>query len=44
MLNLSKVLLTCNENNIGSYKAIERNGGTLDRIQSGERFYWINLA
>lgn len=44
MLNLSKVLLTCNENNIGSYKTIEKNGGKLDRIHSGERFYWIDLA
>ena len=41
---LTKVLLTCNENNIGSYKTIEKNGGKLEKIQSGERFYWIELA
>ena len=43
-LNLAKVLLTCNENNVGSYKTIEKNGGKLEKIQSAERFYWIDLA
>ena len=41
---LTKVLLTCNENNIGSYKTIEKNGGKLEKIENKERFYWIDLT
>ena len=43
-LKLNKVLLTCNENNVGSYKTIEKNGGKLEKIENKERFYWIDLA
>ncbi len=48
-LGLTGILLTCNVENIGSSRVIERNGGVLEDIfhneESGERFrrYWITL-
>jgi predicted acetyltransferase len=46
-MNIEKVLVTCSKNNIGSAKAIIRNGGMLDseEIDNGELFqrYWIEL-
>lgn len=47
-LGLSKVLITCDDNNIGSQKIIEANGGILenviDFVQDGPktRRYWID--
>lgn len=45
-----KILVTCDDDNIGSYKIIERNGGVLENkvnnSDMGEEFitrrYWIN--
>jgi len=46
-LGLEKVLLTCNDDNLGSISIIEKSGGILqDKIESGgklTRRYWINL-
>ncbi|MDR1694426.1 MAG: GNAT family N-acetyltransferase [Lactobacillaceae bacterium] len=50
-LGLDKVMISAKEENIGSWKAIEKNGGELDNVTampwdtSGPRFkrYWINL-
>lgn len=46
-IGLNKVLLTCDENNIGSYKTIEANGGILESsiVVEGKnkRRYWISL-
>jgi predicted acetyltransferase len=48
-LGIEKVLVTCNETNIGSKKIIEENGGVLENIvEMGERKprklrYWIKL-
>jgi predicted acetyltransferase len=48
--NLTKILLTCNEDNLGSKKIIEANGGIFqDRIfledgKSWKLRYWINLT
>ena len=50
-LNLKKVLITCNDDNFGSAKVIENNGGILENkviniINEKEiltRRYWINL-
>lgn len=46
---VNDVLVTCAENNVGSYKTIERNGGVLESIAppiDGDpvsvRRYWIN--
>ena len=50
-LNIDRVLLTCDDDNIGSYKIIEKNGGVLEnKIMNescGEKFltrrYWIDI-
>ena len=50
LIEEDKILLTCDDDNIASYKIIEANGGILEnKIEnevSGERFltrrYWIN--
>jgi predicted acetyltransferase len=47
-LGLDQVLVTCDDDNIGSIKTIERNGGMLENIVSGadldkpKRRYWID--
>ena len=41
--NIKKVLLTCNENNIGSQKVIEGNEGKLENIVEGRCRYWITI-
>lgn len=49
-LNLEKVLLTCSDQNIGSFKVIENNGGVLQDIIVNQidekdrptRRYWIH--
>ena len=48
-LGITRALLTCNADNIGSIKTIERCGGVLDREgwsereQRTQRWYWIDL-
>lgn len=42
-LGLSKVLLTCDENNARSQKVIERNGGVLTETSEGMCKYWIHI-
>ena len=49
-MGFEKVLLTCDDNNIGSAKIIEANGGVLENIVEGEkegnppkRRYWITI-
>ena len=50
-LNLHKVLITCDDDNIGSIKVIENNGGILENkvknsLSRGNvktRRYWINI-
>jgi len=47
-LGLSRVLVTCNEDNVGSIRTIENNGGVFENIVSGldvgtpKRRYWID--
>lgn len=47
---LEKMMVTCNDSNIGSQKIIERNDGVFERysnvLHEGEkiRIYWIDLA
>ena len=49
-LGLKRVLVTCDDDNIGSIKTIEKNGGVLDSIVTGTdgdtptRRYWIATA
>jgi predicted acetyltransferase len=40
---ISSALLTCNDTNAASRRVIESNGGTLERVEEGSRFYWIRL-
>ena len=40
-LGLERVLLTCDEDNRGSRRTIEGNGGVLEDVRSGKRRYWI---
>ena len=48
-LGLERVLLTCDDDNIGSVKTIENNGGVLEDVMRGpdldrpKRRYWIEL-
>ena len=48
-MGLDKVLVTCDENNVGSRKIIEKNGGVLENIVPTETDkpakcrFWINL-
>jgi predicted acetyltransferase len=46
-LGIKRVLVTCDDDNIGSIRTIERNGGVLENVVSGpdldkpKRRYWI---
>jgi predicted acetyltransferase len=46
-LNIDRVLITCDKDNIASAKTIIKNGGVLENeVQEGDRItqrYWINL-
>lgn len=48
-LGLKRVLVTCDDDNIGSAKIIEKNGGILedkysnDELEQPKRRYWIEL-
>jgi predicted acetyltransferase len=42
-LGLDRVLLTCDEDNLGSRRTIEGAGGVLDDARDGSRWYWIEL-
>ncbi|GAB3410369.1 GNAT family N-acetyltransferase [Flindersiella endophytica] len=46
-LGLARVLITCDDSNVGSARTIERNGGVLEDIRDTElghtRRYWITL-
>jgi predicted acetyltransferase len=47
--SLPRVLVTCDDDNIGSIRAIEKNGGALENVVDGPdldkplRRYWIEL-
>ena len=51
LVNSDRVLITCDEDNIGSYKIIEKNGGELENIVQNTdedevfmtRRYWIKI-
>ena len=49
-LGLTRVLVTCDDDNVGSIKTIEKNGGVLESIVTGpdgdkrKRRYWIATA
>lgn len=47
-LGIDRVLVTCDDDNVGSIKTIEKNGGVLENVVVGpdlgapKRRYWIN--
>lgn len=43
-LGIDPVLVTCDDDNVGSYRAIEANGGVLEDVRKGKRRYWIKVA
>jgi predicted acetyltransferase len=42
-LGIGRLLVTCDEDNVGSRRVIERCGGVLEDTRAGKRRYWINL-
>ncbi len=42
-LGLERVLLTCNEDNVGSSRTIEARGGRFESVLNGKKRYWIEL-
>jgi predicted acetyltransferase len=43
-LGLTRVLITCDQNNIGSRRVVEANGGVLERTVQGQVRYWLATA
>jgi predicted acetyltransferase len=43
-LGIGEILVTCAEDNLGSRRVIEANGGALDRIIDGEALYWLTTS
>ena len=49
-LGLRRVLVTCDDENVGSIRAIEKNGGVLENVVTGadlvapKRRYWIDTS
>ena len=42
-IGLDRVLITCDEDNIGSARTIESQGGVFESVLHGKRRYWIDL-
>ena len=42
-LGIERALLTCDEDNIGSRRTIEKNGGVYEDSREGKRRYWIDI-
>jgi predicted acetyltransferase len=43
-LGLTDVLITCDQDNLGSRRAIEANGGVLERVAGGQARYRLSTA
>lgn len=41
---IDPVLVTCDDDNVGSARTIEANGGALEDVLDGKRRYWISPA
>jgi predicted acetyltransferase len=47
---INRVLVTCDDDNVGSIRTIERNGGVLENVVTGpdlatpKRRYWIDAS
>jgi predicted acetyltransferase len=48
-LGIARILVTCDDDNVGSIRTIEKNGGVLENVVTGpdlakpKRRYWIDL-
>jgi predicted acetyltransferase len=40
-LGADPVLVTCDDDNVGSARVIEANGGVLEDVRAGKRRYWV---
>lgn len=40
-LNIGRVLICCDDDNVASARTIEKNGGALEDVRDGVRRYWI---
>ena len=40
-LGIERALLTCDDDNVGSRRVIERNGGVLEDVRQGKLRYWV---
>jgi predicted acetyltransferase len=40
-LGIDRALVTCNVDNVGSRKVIERNGGVLEDERAGKLRFWM---
>lgn len=43
-LGLDRVLLVCDDDNVGSARTIEKQGGVLHDVLDGRRRYWIEVS
>ncbi len=43
-LGIDRALVTCDEDNLGSRRVIEANGGVLEDLRRGKLRFWIDLA
>lgn len=43
-VGIEQALVTCDEDNIGSRKVIEANGGVFEDVREGKRRYWVPTA
>jgi predicted acetyltransferase len=43
-LGISRILITCNEDNAGSRATIEKNGGIYEDTRNGKRRYWVDTV
>lgn len=43
-LGLTDLLITCDQDNLGSRRVIQANGGVLERLVDGQARYWLPTA
>ncbi len=43
-LGIDPVLVTCDDDNLGSARVIEANGGVLEDVRGRKRRYWVATA
>ena len=43
-LGIDRALITCEDDNLASARAIEKNGGVLEDVREGIRRYWVDAT